>query len=617
MATPQPEDLASITEDDLRSMDVGTAQRWLMILEEMPSASSAVVEGLGRETCQEFITEILGDEPSPAAREHGIKVPWTPDQARVMDGVRQHKRVAVYSGNGIGKSYICSRITLWALFGMENTIVITTAPNKRQVESILWGEIRAAVEKSKTELPGRSLLSSIHLGEQWYAMGYTARVRTGDESATGFQGIHSRGRVVVIVDEATDIPEPVWSAIKRITIGERDKIVAIGNPTDPACYFAKIQELKRSDGTPMWHTIVCSGEDHPNVVHDDAEIIPGAVTAEFIQDILDETGSRESAVYRSAVLGLFPTESPDALISLTWLTAAQARYDRILEGVEKRPDSRRGIALGVDVAGSGTDLTIVSAIKDNEWSIPKLTPTEKRKHARAWLQGRDPMEVADLVVQACVELREVRIIVLDDTGIGQGVSARLRQIQREGKLPRYRTMDGKVRDIYIVSKNFGESSNRPRFHLIKDELWWDAREELREGRLIIPHEQEMTSWELPRGHTLRGQITPPIYARTGAGADDGAKIEVYDKRDAHGKKHLTRNLPSKSPDIAHSWILSVHGWLKLRADMSKPLPKSVEEAFNARTQELIAKATRADKKAQTKTKAGKKAGPRSPWIRRR
>lgn len=621
MATPlpPPEVFSSLTHEQLRALaeNPRQAQHWLLALEAMPSALRAVTEEYGRPTTEAFITEVLGEVPSPAALAKGIKVPWTPGQAEMFASFREHKRTAVHSGNGLGKSRAAAWITLAALHEMPDTIVITTAPTARHVQQVLWGEIRAMRERSKTPLPGRALLTSINISEGWYAMGYTARQRVGDQSATAFQGVHSKGRVVVVADEATDTVEQTWQAIFRITIGPRDRIFAIGNVTDQSAYFARLGEIKRPDGTPMWNLIVLSGEDHPNVVHDDAEIIPGAVTREFIEDMLHESGSRDSAVYRSAVLGLAPIDKQDGLISLADVTKAQALRAQILEGAEKLVPSRKGIALACDVAGTGSDLTIISIIEDGSWSIPKLSGGK-----RAWLQGRDAMEVAELIAVACKELIGVRVVVLDDTGLGAAVTARLRQLQREGKFPKYRTNDGKARDIWIVPKNFGASSNDPLFQCVKDQLWWGLREALREAKLILPTEHEMAQWELPQGNSLRAQLTTPLYFRQGG--EDGQRIQVFDKKGSHGQAgaQITKHLPLKSPDMAHSCMMAWHGWSRLRADKAdaKPMPTSLQELFDQKTREMMDTMTNATKrktreKAAEQARGGRKAGPRSPWVR--
>lgn len=611
---------STLSLEQLDALPSALKKQYILSLQAMPSAVQAITDQYGRATTEAFITEVIGEQPSAAALAHGITVPYTPGQVRVMESVRNNKRTAVHSGNGLGKTWVAAAIAEACLHEMQDTIVITTAPNARQVEQLLWGEIHSMrnrfKERTKRDLPGRVLNTSIHIDLKWYASGYTARSKVGDQSATGFAGVHSPGRVVVIVDEATDISEQTWEAIKRITVGPRDRILAIGNVTDPSAYFARVGELRRPDGTPMWNVIVLSGEDHPNVVFDDPEIVPGAVTREFIEDMLHESGSRDSAVYRSAVLGLAPIESPDGLIHLAWVKKSQALRAAILEGAEELRPARRGIALAVDVAGSGTDLTVLSIIEDGFWSIPRLS--DKR---RAWLQGRDPMEVADLIVAACTELQHVRVITLDDTGIGAGVTARLRQLQREGKMPKYRTIDGKSRDIWIIPKNFGSSSEDPRFHLVKDELWWKLSEGLRDGKLVLPTEQEMATWELPRGNNFVAQLTTPIYFRSGS--DDGQKIEVFDKKGAHGRAQVTRNLPSKSPDIAHSCMLAWHGWNRLRADAAdaKPLPRNLQELFDSKTREMMDQATGADKRKRqaavtARSPRGKAKGPLAPWQKR-
>lgn len=597
-----------ITEEDLLEMDEEARDRLLVALQRAASAPVSLRDTyrtFSRPNPQGFIKEVLQETVTEAATRHGIVDPWTPDQASIMDAVsaagRDYKHIAIYSGNGTGKSYILARIALWALFEQEDTIVISTAPNAAQVEEVLWGEIRQAYQRSGMKLPGRQLLTKITLGEKWYATGYTAHVKKGDSSATAFQGRHST-RIVVIIDEATDVPDEVWAAAERMAMRPGDKIIAIGNPTDPSSRFARVKELRRPDGSAMWHTITVSGEDHPNVVYGDADIIPGAVTVEFCEDILHESGSKDSAVYRSAVLGLFPTENPDALISLTWYTQAQQRYETTMARGGPAVD-RKGVALGLDVAGEGSDLTVLSSLEDGVWGLPKL------RDRRAWHQGRDTTETVDLCMAALNEIPNVRVLCLDDTAIGSAVRAELMRRQREGKIKRYKTTDGRERPIWILPVNFGRLSTNPRFDRLKDECWWGLRESLRDAKdLSIPTEQVMATWELPRRNSLRSQVTVPIYQRVGQGV-----IQVYDKRHAHGKKEITKNLPTKSPDLAHSLMLANYAWRKLKADKSaRPVPTTMDELFNAKMRESIEKSIDSERRKK-RDKPGGKRGPKSPY----
>ena len=54
-----------------------------------------------------------------------------------IDG-RGPKRIAVRSGNGVGKTAIAARVLLWVLRCYPESIVITTAPTTRQVNELLW-----------------------------------------------------------------------------------------------------------------------------------------------------------------------------------------------------------------------------------------------------------------------------------------------------------------------------------------------------------------------------------------------------------------------------------------------------------------------------------------------
>ena len=64
------------------------------------------------------------------------------------------KRVAVRSGNGVGKTALAARIMLWALRCFPESIVVTTAPTTRQVRELLWREARSAYHASVVPLGG-------------------------------------------------------------------------------------------------------------------------------------------------------------------------------------------------------------------------------------------------------------------------------------------------------------------------------------------------------------------------------------------------------------------------------------------------------------------------------
>ena len=205
--------MPELTAEVLAGMPLGQQVRLWSRLAVLPTAVTTTLASVSREDPAAFIREVLGERPSAAALEAGLQDPWTPDQGRVLEAVRDHRRVAVPSGRSSGKSYIVARIALWFLYHRPGSLVVTTARNQRQVETVLWGEIREAHRASKTPLPGRLLPVEPRLivEGRWMAIGFTASPSVGDISATAFQGLHGP-RVMVVLDEAAGIDEQILAA---------------------------------------------------------------------------------------------------------------------------------------------------------------------------------------------------------------------------------------------------------------------------------------------------------------------------------------------------------------------------------------------------------------------
>jgi hypothetical protein len=485
---------------------------------------------------------------------------------------------------------IASIITLWWLYRREGSIVVTTAPTARQVEKVLWGEISSMWSKSKTRLPGRKLQTEINLSEdqeeKWLALGFTASPKAGDISSSRFQGLHGK-YVLVVIDEATGVDEQIKQGAESLVMNpETDRILAIANPTDPNCWFKKACDT--------WNLVHISCENHPNVVHDDPSIIPGAVSKAWIQDRLDEYGARDTPLFKSKVLGEFPEQATDSLINLGWVTRAQ-RY------VEGEKDDGRGTTLGLDVAGEGDDLTVLFAAKNGRTWIPKVGG----KHA--WHTGQDVMKAVGLVKRAMIEIPDVRTVCVDSTAIGHGVTARLNEMNSRGELPFYRTgpvMSTSAKKPYIIEVNFGsEAWAKTKFVNKKSELWWRGREALEAEDILIPNDAEMAMYGLPKGSSLPTQLMTPIYDFP------KGKIIVYDKKSAGGQGGVekTRHLPSKSPDVAHAWLLAVWGHLRQRKEEA-PMPmRTTWDLFYADIKEASSRNSRASKERRNRKRL-------SPYI---
>ena len=178
-------------------------------------------------------------DPQAWAREKLGEHLWS-KQVAIAQSVRDHRRTAVQSCHGVGKSFVASRLTAWWLdiHPPGTARVVTTAPTGDQVAAILWTEINGAFAKAQargTPFPGRINETDWKLGKQLVAFGR----KPSDYNPHAFQGIHAK-YVLVIIDEACGVHKQFWTAANSIATGEHCRILAIGNPDDPGSYFAQI-----------------------------------------------------------------------------------------------------------------------------------------------------------------------------------------------------------------------------------------------------------------------------------------------------------------------------------------------------------------------------------------
>ena len=261
-----------------------------------------------------------------------------------------------------GKSYAIAGAVLWWLTAHRDGIVVTTAPTWLQVEKVIWGEIKSAVRRSvlcgklKFPVPNQTQL---RLGPQNYAIGLST-----DESSR-FQGFHS-GHVLIVLDEAPGVRAEVYEAVEGIRAGGQVRVLALGNPTVAGGPFYDAFTARRA----AWRTFTINAFDTPNLEGLPLETLrllpkglsendstfayrprPYLVTRRWVYEKLWEWGE-ESPLWHSRVLGSFPEQSEDSLISLKWLEAARDPIEI--------PGSRR-VIVGIDVAGSdGGDETVVA-----------------------------------------------------------------------------------------------------------------------------------------------------------------------------------------------------------------------------------------------------------------
>lgn len=341
-------------------------------------------------------------------------------------------------------SFVAARAALWWLYTHPQSVVMITAPTFRQVEKVVWQEIRSAFHNSKYGLFGTILNTEIKIAPKWFAFGFST---TNPDAA---QGIHS-DRVLVILDEASGIPESIWTAVDGCLTSANSRILSIGNPTDPTSRFAA--EFK----SPNVNKFKIGAYDTPNLKAGKT-IYPGLITKEWVEDKKIRWGET-SPMYVSRVMGEFPETSNDTLIPLSAIEAAQ--------GADLPPDPQTKPlrVLGVDVARFGSNETVMY-----------LRDKSKARLIFA-MRGADTMQTVGRIIALSRENNADRVVV-DEIGVGAGVIDRLKE-----------------QGIGVVAANAARASGDPnRFANIRAEWFWGLRERFLEGQIDIdPQDQDLAS----------------------------------------------------------------------------------------------------------------------------
>lgn len=411
-------------------------------------------------------------------------------QVEIAESVRDNPRTAVRSCHGAGKSYVAARIALWFLYCFPGSIVVTTAPTYRQVAKILWQELRVAFHASRVPLEGKILDTELKIEDKWFAFGFTA------DHPDNFQGIHAP-YVLVILDEAAGMSHDIWIAADGLLTGDNCRLLSIGNPTDPTGDFFK--EFK----SPGVNKIKISAHDTPNFTNELGYIVQGLVTPAWVADKAKRWGVT-SPMYESRVDADFPKLGDKMLFPLALIEQA-VRYEAELR--------RTPNVLGCDIARFGVDETVLA----------HTLGARTRIHQTSSKEGL--METAGRIKLAASQL-EVEAICIDDTGLGGGVTDRLREMRDiENIIPSH------VR-IFGVN-NAASPFDKEHFQNLRAELAFNLKTQMENMEVDLDEDED-----------LQSQLSSIQYKMTSTG-----KYQLESKEDAKARGE-------PSPDRADAVILS-------------------------------------------------------------
>ena len=397
-----------------------------------------------------------------------LRVDLWAKQEEVLAALPEHRRVAVKSGNGLGKGFSAAIAVLWFLHRHDPAIVLSTAPTFRQVRHILWRQIHSLHRRAPDTLRGKLLDTRWELAEDRYAMGLSA------DTADQFQGFHSPN-MLIVVDEAEGVSDEIYEAIEAVMTADEPRLLLIGNPTTASGVFRRAFYQERH----IYHCITISALDSPNV-ESGQTVIPGLTTARWVEERRQIWGE-DNPLYRARVLGEFPDQAEDTLIKLSDVEAATAIAAPSAAGTdsanrnpgpghpdpgESSPDSGTGaseaVVLAVDVARFGSDHSVI------------LRRRGRRVEEIRTFNGMDTMQLTGWVAAAIREFQPSQTCI-DEVGIGAGVVDRLRE-QGYG-----------VRGI-----NVGHAARQKEiFANLRAEGYWRLRDLFAAGEISIPPDQQL------------------------------------------------------------------------------------------------------------------------------
>lgn len=349
-------------------------------------------------------------------------------------------RSATVSGRGPGKSAFTAWLNHWAMSTILGVTCINTANTEHQLKSRTWAELgkwmtlainshwfdRSALSLKPAPWFEDALKKQLKIDTGYY---YAQAQLWSEENPDAFAGVHNHNGTLVVFDEASGIPAPIWS-------------VTEGFFTEPVLhrYWFCFSNPRRNTGA--FFECFHKNRTFWRRNHIDSRTVEGT-DINVLNQILLQHGE-DSDVARVEVKGQFPKQGDHQFISRDVIQGAAER--------ELQPDSSAGLIMGVDPARYGDDATVIRFRRGRDGrSIPAVK-----------LKGADNMQVANTCADLIDKYHPDAVCI--DVGNGTGIIDRLRE------------MGYKVHEV-----GFGTSSELDEYANKRTELWARMREWLGGG----------------------------------------------------------------------------------------------------------------------------------------
>lgn len=421
-------------------------------------------------------------------------------QAQIAMSVANDHDVVVKASHAAGKSLLAALLicwwidTRWQLPG--GCFVVSTAPSTKQINAVVWKEVRTLFQTSKKRYAEylRRSRAGLDLGEYQWAdhelPGYITsqahwRLESGIELGYGtkppdakedtMSGVH--GRVLAIGDEAVGLSAALIEDLGNITSSEDDRLFLICNPTNPLSHVAKM--FKSTTEYLSWKKYTISAYESPNFTGEETQIpddlLKHIVGPDYVQKKLDEWGQ----IYEDEKTGRTLSHSPKFISRVL----GEFAWD---QGFTLISSEDMAVGLDTDIGPSGESRPVmgvdVSRSKDGDMNALYVNHDGKLRLWDSWNE-RNAMKTVQMIHEAALAtgVSEVRI---DASGLGGPIADQVAFLAEDFD--------------YAVIEMIGGYASPDRARYFNARAYWYASfaEKLRDGELDIDPEDEQLQEEL-------------------------------------------------------------------------------------------------------------------------
>lgn len=312
--------------------------------------------------------------------------------------------ITVAAMHGPGKTHTVGLCAYWFNSAFPGRI-ICTAPKMQQLRTRIWGALRKIHARAEPWWRTTHVINDTSVywlrpnanktkledDKNWCILAETA------VQPENLAGHHERFQMV-IVDEATGVPESIWPVIfAALSSGEIQILIMISNPSKNTGTFAA-SHLKTSEAENYFRY---------QIKFEDA----ARVSRPWAEKMIRKYGVN-SPIVKIRVLGLFSDSSPMQLVPTAWTLAAIEREVRPHDGSICR------IRVTVDVADGGEDETVIWVFKCYESFT--IAVEMRRYNFESTTATADGGEAAVAAFNRWGGDKRRDDIVIDSLGVGTG-----------------------------------------------------------------------------------------------------------------------------------------------------------------------------------------------------